>query len=92
MTREQALDKAIANICQGPIDDYSRGVIERPELEKRIKNRREQIAVMVEELLRIAEPELCACGAKAVVVIAGAAYCAPCGAKVARPEPPVFAR
>lgn len=92
MTHQDALDNAIANICQGPIDDYSRGFIERPELEKRIKSRQPQIAAMVEELLRITPPDLCRCGAKAVVVIAGGQYCAPCGERVVRPQPPAFAR
>lgn len=92
MTRQDALDTAIANICQGPIDDYARGFIERPELQKRIRTRLPQITALVAELLRGPVVANCACGAEATTVVGGRQYCAACAARAPRLQAPVFPR
>ena len=93
MTRAAALEQAIANLCAGPAADYARGEIDRAEFDKRVRNRRPEIERFVAELLRAPPPpELCRCGTKAVVVIDGRHYCAPCGSTATRLPQPVFVR
>jgi hypothetical protein len=78
VNREDAITKAVADVCAGTIADYGQGLIDRERLEKDIRRRKPLIAAYVQEMLEIAErgPVMCCkCQLPATTVVARLPYC-----------------
>jgi hypothetical protein len=76
MTREEALDAAVASVCQAPVADFRRGEIEERQLRERIRRRLPAITALVQELLGGARVANCGvCGRAATTRIGGRDYC-----------------